>query len=96
MEALVAFGTPNWPSTGRPEYDWWPLVFPIAAVLLAVWPLRMALNLRRLAIVVIGGTVAAWTVNVVGLLPAIAGGVLALTVGAALLGRRPRPERDPG
>jgi hypothetical protein len=95
MEFLLAFGTTNWPTVGRAEYDWWLLVFPLAAIVLAIWPLRMPMNGRRLVALVVGGTLAAWTVDVTGLIPAIAAGVLALTIGAAVVGRRPRFERDP-
>jgi hypothetical protein len=96
MERLLAFGSPNWPATGRPQYDWWPLVFPLVAIVLAAGPLRMPLSGRRLAALAVGGTVAAWAVDVAGLVPAIAVGVLALVVSSAIVGRRPRSERNPG
>lgn len=90
---LVGFGVPSWPRPGSASYDWWPLVLPVVALLAAAWPFGLRLTRRSVLALVVGGTLTAWLADAVGLLPAIALGVVALAVGS-VAASRPKPDRD--
>jgi hypothetical protein len=93
MEVL-GFGVPNWPRPGPSSHDWSPLVLPAIAILVGAWPFGLRLTRRSVIALAVGGTLTAWLAAVVGLMTAVALGVLALAVGSSVSRRRPRPNRN--
>ena len=87
----LATGVPAWPEI-RPGFDLSPLLFIAAAFAVAPLVFRIRLTWRSLAALATGGTLTAWLAGSVGLLPALAVGMLALAIGAAW-SRRRRPHR---
>lgn len=87
---MLAFGVPNWPSVGS-TYDWWPLVLPVVAILVAAWPFGIRLTRRSIVALALGGVATAWLIDAVRLLPAIALGLVALAVCSVVAARRTNP-----
>ena len=84
---VLATGVPAWPEIG-PGFDLSPLFLVLAAFVVAPLLFRVRLTWRSLAALAVGGTLTAWLADAVGLLPALAAGMLALAVGAAIARRR--------
>ena len=87
---VLATGVPAWPEI-EPGFDLSPLLLVLAAFAIAPLLFRIRLTWLSLAALAVGGTLTAWFADVVGLLPALAAGVLALATGAALTRRRHPP-----
>ena len=88
---LLATGVPAWPEI-EPGFDLSPLLLVLTAFVVAPLIFRIRLTWRSLGALAAGGTLTAWLAGSVGLLPALAAGILALTTGAALT-RRQHPPR---
>jgi hypothetical protein len=90
----LGFGVPNWPRAGPPSYDWWSLVLPAVAILAAAWPFGLRLTRRSVVTLAVGGTVTGWMIDAIGVLPAIALGVMALSMRSTMWHRGTRSSRD--
>jgi hypothetical protein len=83
----LATGVPAWPEI-HPGYDLSPLLLIAVAVVLAPLLYRIRLTWWSLAALGVGGTLTAWLAGSIGLVPALAVGLLALTTGSAASHRR--------
>jgi hypothetical protein len=84
---VLATGVPSWPHI-EPGFDLSPLFLIAAAFVVAPLVFRIRLTWWSLAALAVGGTLAAWLADPLGLLPALAAGLLALSAGAAWSRRR--------
>jgi hypothetical protein len=87
MMGVLATGVPAWPEIG-PGFDLSPLLLVAVAVVVAPLVFRIRLTWWSLAGLAAGGTLTAWLAGSVGLLPAMAVGLLALAIWAAWSRRR--------
>jgi len=83
----VATGVPAWPEI-RPGFDLSPLLMIAAAFIVAPLLFRVRLTWAWVTVLVAGGTLTAWFAGAIGLLPAVAAGLLALATGSAIARRR--------
>ena len=84
---VLATGVPAWPQI-QSGYDLSPLFLVAAAFVVAPLVFRIPLTWRSLAALAIGGTLIAWLADSIGLLPALAAGLIALAGGSAFARRR--------
>jgi hypothetical protein len=84
--ALLATGIPAWPSVGHTptgSFDWSPILFVFAALLLAPIVFGIRLTTRSLGVLVLGGIGLGWLDGSIGVLPAVCVGLLALSLASA-------------
>lgn len=91
---IIGFGVPGWPRPGSGSYDWSPLVLPVVAILVSAWPFGLRLTRRSVVALAVGGILTAWLAAAVGLITAVALGVMALAVASAVSRRRTKPNRN--
>ena len=75
----IATGVPAWPNVGG-GFDLSPLLMIGVAILAARFLFRMTLTGWVVGSLVLGGTLASWLADVMGLLPAVGVGLLLLSV----------------
>lgn len=83
---VIATGVPTWPEIG-PGFDFSPLLLVLVALVVAPLFFRVRLTWWSIGALAVGGTLTAWLGDSVGLLPAIAAGMLALAAGASVARR---------
>ena len=79
MGGVLAAGVPAWPEAGG-GFDLSPLLMIAGAILAGRFLFRMSLTWWVFGSLVLGGTLTLWIAEVTGLLPAVAIGLLLLSV----------------
>ena len=79
MGGVLATGVPAWPNVGG-GFDLSPLLMIGVAVLAARFLFRVTLTGWVVGSLVLGGTLTSWLADITGLLPAVAIGLLLLSV----------------
>jgi hypothetical protein len=90
---VIGFGVPGWPRPSSSSYDWWPLVLPFLAILVSAWPFGLRLTRRSVVALAVGGILTGWLVATIGLVTAVALGVMVLAVASVVSRRRTKPSR---
>ena len=91
---VIGFGVPGWPRPGSSSFNWWPLVLPVVAILVSAWPFGLRLTTRSVVALAVGGILAGWLATTVGLVTAVALGVMVLAVASVVSKRRAKPNRN--
>ena len=91
---VIAFGVPGWSRPGSSSYDWWPLILPVAAILVSAWPFGLRLTRRSAVALAVGGILTGWLAATVGLVTAVALGIMVLAAASAVSRRRTKPSRN--
>ena len=94
MIEIIGFGVPGWTRPGSSSYDWWPLVLPVVAILVSAWPFGLRLTRRSVVALAVGGILTGWLAATVGLVTAVALGIMALAAASAVSRRRTKPSRN--
>ena len=85
MDATVATGVPVWTDVSHSSFDWLPLLLVLAALVLAPLVFGIRLTMTSLICLFIGGTMVGWLGDVIGVVPAIAVGLIGLAIASAWL-----------
>ncbi|HEX6581699.1 MAG TPA: hypothetical protein VF195_12615 [Actinomycetota bacterium] len=87
MDATVATGVPVWPDVSHSSFDWLPLLLVLAALVLAPLVFGIRLSAGSLICLSMGGTLVGWLGDSIGVVPAVAIGLIALAIASAWLRR---------
>ena len=85
MNAVTATGVPMWPDVTGSSFDWLPLILVLAALVLAPLVFGIRLSMTSLICLFIGGTMVGWLGDLIGVVPAIAVGLIGLAIASAWL-----------
>jgi hypothetical protein len=89
MGATLATGVPMWPDVAHSSFDWLPLLLSLSALVVAPVIFGIRLTTASVICLVVGGTLAGWLADSLGVLPAISIGLLGLAIASEWLRRRP-------
>jgi uncharacterized membrane protein len=89
MGSPLATGVPMWPDVAHSSFDGLPLLLVAIALVLA--PTLFGIRLTRVSVtcLIVGGTLAGWLGDSIGVFPAISIVLVGLAVASEWLRRRP-------
>jgi hypothetical protein len=87
--ATLATGVPMWPDVAHSSFEWLPLLLSLIALVVAPAIFGIRLTTASVICLFVGGTLAGWLGDSIGVLPAISLGLIGLAIASEWLRRRP-------